>query len=381
MASAETSRKPRLSEFGPAFAWLLRREVSSARLASLFGTTPANVRVIAFRARHGQPHVEADTSALGISPPRLVGLGIRTTPDEVVLTPARVQKLEWLRNEIDETVRLHAVNYEFLEGVRALRRLLPQIGYAGDAQRIGLRALLHQHIAWFLVHSGRSLSAAQQARKALDLWRIAYHESENRVYGHGFIQASLIGSNALLLVRQQQGALEMLDVARDAAKSIRTGIGSEYYRQRGVALFQLAQDEPAAVEFERSTQAMEQLDEERSPVQLLMTGSRHTNLLGRIKADDAHQLFAIARHVFGELSLEASMALHWAAACGLSTDSPSMIRESVELLNVHSTSIPEFGHQGTIRRLLAVTPELGFDNRLTRIWVRRALYENAFRDR
>ena len=51
-----------LSQFGPAFAWLLGKGVSSARLASLFGTTPANVRVIAFRARHRARETSAEDS-------------------------------------------------------------------------------------------------------------------------------------------------------------------------------------------------------------------------------------------------------------------------------------------------------------------------------
>jgi len=44
------SLEPRLSQFGLAIGWLLAREVSAARLAVLFKTTPENIRVIAFRA-------------------------------------------------------------------------------------------------------------------------------------------------------------------------------------------------------------------------------------------------------------------------------------------------------------------------------------------
>ena len=51
------------------------------------------------------------------------------------------------------------------------------------------------------------------------------------------------------------------------------------------------------------------------------------------------------------------------------------------LLTTATTPAPQFGHQATIRTLLTVTPELGLDDRLRKAWVRRALYENAFRDR
>ena len=137
----------------------------------------------------------------------------------------------------------------------------------------------------------------------------------------------------------------------------------------------------AIQQFERSAEAMEKLNEAKNPAQLLMTGSRHINLLGRIECDRAHEIFAIARETFGETSLEASMTVNWAAACGLSTDSPSAIQEAAELLDTYPSPGPHFGHQSTIRTLLAATPELGLDARMRRIWVRRALYENTSRNR
>ena len=75
------------------------------------------------------------------------------------------------------------------------------------------------------------------------------------------------------------------------------------------------------------------------------------------------------------------MALHWAAACGLSTDSPAIIQSTQDSLLSGPDPVAQFGHQSTIRRLLRLTPELGLDDRLRRAWVRRALYENAFRNR
>jgi hypothetical protein len=373
----------RISQFGPAFAWLLGRGVSSARLAGLFGTTPANVRVIAFRARHRAPEASAKESRLGLQPPSELAetMGVRAGPDDLVRTPVGTRKLDWLRNEIENAVILYSTQYLFLDGIKALRRLAPWIGYAGDSRRIALSALLHQHIAWFLVHSGHSGSAAREAALAQTLGRIAFHESHDREYAQRFIQAALIDSHACLLARRPQEAWHTLEVARETAESIGAPLGSDHFRQRGVALFQLREDERAIQQFERSAEAMEKLNEAKNPAQLLMTGSRHINLLGRLLCDPAQQIFAIARQTFGEASLEASMALHWAAACGLSTDSTSAMHEAVELLGAHRSPAPQFGHQSTIRKLLTVTPELGLDARLRRIWVRRALYENTSRER
>jgi hypothetical protein len=375
-----------LSQFGPAFVWLLGKGVSSARLASLFGTTTANIRVIAFRARYPELQESTENSTLDAlnsrpSPELAEVMGVRAAPDDVVRTPVGARKLAWLKDEIQNTVNRYSARYLFLDGIKALRRLAPWIGYAGDCRRIALSALLHQETAWFLVHSGHSGSAAREAAVAQNLWRIAFHESHDREYAHRFIQAALISSHACLLARQPKESWRILEIAREAAESIGAPLGSDHFRQRGVALFQLREDERATQQFERSTEAMERLNEAKNPAQLLMTGSRHINLLGRLKCDQAQQLSAIARLTFGDDSLEASMTLNWAAACGLSTDSPSAIQEAVELLGAHPGLAPEFGHQSTIRKLLTVTPELGLDSRLRRIWVRRALYENTSRNR
>lgn len=375
--------EPRLSQFGPAFAWLLDKDVPSARVASLFQTTPGSVRVIAFRARHSADEANSEDSALGCQPPPELAeeLGVRAAPDEVVRTPVRARKLEQLRNEIDSAVIRYSSQYRFLDGLACLRRLAPWVGYAGDSRRIALAALLHQQIAWFLVHSGRCRSAAREATVARNLGHRAFCESGQREYGEHFIQAALIGSQACVLARRPQEAWKTLEVARDAAESIRAPLGSDHFRQRGVALFQLREDDQAVGQFERSTVAMEKLNEAKNSAQLLMTGSRHLNLLGSVKCDRAQEILHIASQTFGDSSLEASMCTHWSAACGLSTDSPSQIQQAVELLDAHPGPAPQFGHQATIRKLLRVTPELGFDARLRKAWVRRALYENAFCDR
>ena len=372
----------RLSQFGPSLAWLLSKDVSASRLAGLLQTTPENIRVIAFRERHEAAKVYGRDSGFQELPS--VDLaersGVRHPPDEVVRTPAKNRELDAIANNINQVVALHVSSYEYPEGVRTLRKLLPRIGFAADSRRIALSALLHQHIAWFLVHSGRCESATHQAQLARDLWRIAYHESSEREYAGRFVQSALIGSHALLLARRPEDAWRVLHIADDAANAMRAPIGSDHYRQRGVALFQLREDERAVGAFQKATEAMENLNEATVPAQLLMTGARHISLL-KSKWDDAQEVLDVARSSFGIGSLEASMALHWAAAGGLLTDSTAVAQSSLELLRSGAPPAPQFGHQVTIRKLLALTPDLGLDERLRRAWVRRTLYENAFRYR
>ena len=50
-----------------------------------------------------------------------------------------------------------------------------------------------------------------------------------------------------------------------------------------------------------------------------------------------------------------------------------------ELLAVNQQTAARFGHQATVSKLLSLTPELGLSRGLEAIWVRKALYQNAFR--
>src|SRR5580658_9903361 len=114
------SFEPRLSRFGPAVGWLLAKDVSAARLASLFETTPENIRVIAFRARHRELAATRDSAPLDRRPdPDLArNIGIRPALDDAEWTPARTRKLDWLKNRIDESVAVHTKQYNFLNGAR-----------------------------------------------------------------------------------------------------------------------------------------------------------------------------------------------------------------------------------------------------------------------
>jgi len=361
---------------------LMARDVSAARLASQFDTTAENIRVIAFRARRRESPASIAPQILSCVPDAALArhLGIRSALDDAAWTPERTRKLEFLREQIDAIVTRRAARYDFLKGARDLRHMLPFIGYAGDARRIALQALTHQHIAWFLIHSGRCLSGTTEAEVARDLWRVAWHESGAPDYAREFVKSALIGSQGLLLSRRPEEALRVLDIARDAAESIGDPLGSDHHRQRGVALLQLRQDAQASGQFRKSAEMMEKLREATNPAQILMTGTRHIGLLDSLNCDQAQETFSSVKVAFGMSSLETSMALHWAAASCLSSDSATLIREAADQLRDHPAPLPEFGHQLTIRRLLVITPELGFDDRLRRIWIRRALYENAFRD-
>ena len=73
------------------------------------------------------------------------------------------------------------------------------------------------------------------------------------------------------------------------------------------------------------------------------------------------------------------MTRHWAAACGFLTDDNKVRRRAWELLQANQDTAARFGHQATISKLLSMTPELGLPKGLQAVWVRKSLYQNAFR--
>jgi hypothetical protein len=110
-----------------------------------------------------------------------------------------------------------------------------------------------------------------------------------------------------------------------------------------------------------------------------MTGTRHTNMLGKPDWDGALEVVEIVQSTFSADSLEASMTRHWAAATAFLTDDNQIRQRATELLEDNQATAARFGHQATISKLLSMTPELGLSKGLQAIWVRKSLYQNAFR--
>jgi len=371
-----------MSQFGSAFAWLLSKDVSSERIASLFDTQAANIRVIAHRWRTGDqsPAISAPALSSTVTQQERQSVGIRLGHDEVVPSRAKETVLDLLHARVSAVVAQHRANYDFPAGVQELRRLIPLVGYPADVCLIHLAGLIHQHIAWFLVHSGACRSAMVEAAIAGKLWRAAYHESPQRLYADEFVCSALIESNAALLMRQPQTALAILEVATEAARQVSAPIGSDHYRQRGVACFQMREDEQARRHFEQAGQMMERLGEAQHPVSILMTSDRHISLLGTPNWERSQEILSLTEQPFGPGSLEYSMSLHWAAACAFCTGSREATLYAQEILCSRRPPATHLGHQTTIARLLALTPDLGLDERLQKAWVRRALYENTSRN-
>jgi hypothetical protein len=388
MPNSETYRTgdltPDLLELRFIIDWLMSVGVSSPRLAGLFKTSPENIRRLKyFAARQLEPSLITFVPGLEMVPSTAMhgGVGIRSHREILRRSEKPSSTFAWLEGQVEARFEFHREQYRFLDGAKSLLQLKQTLGHMSEARRIALAGILEQKISWFLVHSGFTRSAISHASLSLWLLQTAYYRLGRPDDVREFIKSALIASQGNLLAGRPAASLPILDIVQGAAKTIGAPLGSDYYRQRGVALFQLGSlyDDETKKSFEQSEQQMRRLGEAGSEAQALMTGTRHTNLLGKPDWDGALKVLEIVRSTFSADSLEASMTRHWAAACGFLTDDNKVRQRASELLQDNQATAARFGHQATISKLLSMTPELGLPKGLQAVWVRKSLYQNAFR--
>jgi len=389
MPNSETHRTgdltPDLLELRFIIDWLMGMGgVSSPRLATLFKTSPENIRRLKyFAARQLEPSLITFVPDLEMVPSTAMhgGVGIRSHREILRRSEKPSSTFAWLEEQIEARFESHRQQYRFLDGARSLLQLKQKLGHMSEARRIALAGVLEQKISWFLVHSGFTRSAISHASLSLWLLQTAYYRLDRRDDVREFIKSALIASQGNLLAGRPAASLSILDIIRDAAQTIGAPLGSDYYRQRGVALFQLGRrhDDESKKSFEQSQQQMRRLGEADSEAQALMTGTRHTNLLGKPDWDGALKVLEVVQTTFSADSLEVSMTRHWAAACGFLTDDNKVRQRARELCEDNLGTAARFGHQATISKLLSMTPELGLPKGLQAVWVRKSLYQNAFR--
>jgi hypothetical protein len=385
---------PRLSGFAPAIASLIPLGLPAKRLAELFGTNPGYIHVLAHRGRLKRSQrpataVETEFTHTGVRPfadddsvvEAKRALRIRAEEDGVELTRRKATKLAWLELRMDEIVSRGRNTYQFLQAATALQALKPYIGYPSESNRLRLDAKLHQHLAWFYSHNGFTSSSIAEATFSIHLYEIVYHNTGDKDALRELGGSCLIRSNSCLLQTNPEAALATLKLAQQATLAADVHLNSEYFQQSGVALFQARQDVMAKAMFETAMKTTPDDDVKNRTITLKMASDRFLNLIAAPfpLVDDELILLDEAQRIYGADSLEAAMCVHWAAACGLCTDSPKAHELALNLILENQPNATRFGHQTTIAKLLPLALEL--PSRKRPLWVRTALYQNAFRNR
>lgn len=372
-----------LSGLNTAVYWLREHGVTAKRLAELLNTNVGHIRVLKHRGK--RPLLFYFASSLSSIKDRPIEdirkrLHVRLEKDSVGHSGRQRKRIEDLGAQIESIWTRCGRSGEFMAGLLALQPYDGQYGRPASALWFRFMARLHQIRAWFRVHGGMSTSAYQEAKIAIDLSHLAYKEKEDPLDLRRLTESCLIASNACLLAANPKASLKLLDIASQASKEISDPLGSEHYRQRGTALFQLREDEEARKYLVKARVAMEKKQEVEKMAQLAMVDGQAA-LFGKPDLDTATDVLEQVRRDFAWSSMEHAMTLNRAAACALMTDSSDLHQLAQGYLRQILAFAQPYGHEATTAELLALTPELRLDRRFWNAWIRHALYENAYKTR
>lgn len=377
--------KTELSQFSRAVTWLREHKVPPKRVAEILDTNANHVGVLKLRGSQSQIRFPAPPDSLADllsrpSQPFRDLFGIRQYPAIEPPVKRQGRKLAELEAEIEESFTAAATAGKFVDGALRLESLRREFGNLGSTEAIRMLARFYHHQSWLLGHSGFSALAYQGARNVIDMRQIAYEARGPKDSGKDDLRAiaesSLVASNACLISGDWQTSLKLLHLAKQAYEGQGVEPGSEYNRQLGVAYLQSeGADELATKCFGKAVEAMQEQNEAQNNAQLLMTGQRQASLI-RKDWDKAQVVLAAVEQAYPPESLQRTMALHWAAACGLVLDDGRENRAAQDMLEKHREISAQFGHQLTINALLAITLDL--EAKLRPAWVRKALYSSVF---
>jgi hypothetical protein len=374
----DTLFDPELAKLGLAIRWLRDHGLSCATLASLFSTTAGRISVLVHRA---QPGAQRATPVPQFGTARLDDIFSREpTFEELEPVRERPEALDpdLIAENIAGIASTNAAQYRFLRGIRELRKLRPHLGRPRAVHRMRLHAQLHRQVAWFFTHSGWSRSSIAEANTAFELAADLYRRTHSQDDLTLLADAALIASNAYLICYDSVRARHCLHLARQATETCKERPGSEYYRQLATATLQENDDGAARKYFKIAGQVMG----ERGcadAAEVLMASTRQESLLTPVDWDAAQEMCAAVRQRFSLGSIELAIGVNWTAACGFSTDSPSVNLQAQALIEGNCEHASHFGHQATVATLLRYVPAL--PQSLRRDFVRFALYQNAYRDR
>jgi hypothetical protein len=366
---------PPASQLKPAIRFLRILDIPASRIAATLGETADNIRHIDSRFDDGWSEV--------LLPVRISDLPHRDRSAFASKSEREAfestTRLEDLQREIAEIRQEHGPS-DLAAGYKKLRNLVPRVSSACRPHALRVRAELEGNIAWFSTHLGLAQTSYFYAKEAMEHWSNLYSlSSVNKGNLIAYADAALIASNSLLISRRPQTAIRVLDLTYRAKFAAGEGLDSEWYRQLGTALLQWGgYDQLARKLYLRAGQELELKGGYSHPASIQMNRDRQQNLLNPKSGwERALALIADTTKTFGEFSLEHVMAINWAAAVGFGLDSRGAGQRAQELLNeLIGRNLP-FEHQGTVTKLLSMTPQLKLKGDILDRWIRFALYQNA----
>lgn len=384
--------EPPASGFNSAIAWLRDNDVSTGTIASLFGHNQGWIRQLAYRGRmqtrvYVHPVLVAPVERefdLGAGPPAsLRGLiGIRPHGDYVIMTRKEKRWLDTLEAAF-EVLRDGFYNEaRGGAGIERFRALLMQIGYPANYRRIRLMGRVYFQIAVFYIHIGEIASGLDYAYRSFHLFWFSFHEGNQQQDVKWMAHAAQVIAQGYVLALQPEDAAFYLTLQRNLLEFVKAAPPAENFRLRGIIRIQQQEDDAARREISNAYDLIKRDCQDLglpAPSGIPMLNVLQNSYFLAQDWESAVRQFEYLHSILPENHILIPMNLNWAIACAFRTGSSNAWQTAQRLLDRHRGAGIGYGHQATILRLLSITPYL--PSRLHPAWVRRALFENAFRHR
>jgi len=369
-----------VAAFGDSINLLRGLDVPTSRLASLFQTSNENIRQADSRLNG-----RTETVFLPVAANDLIAQyrneaewsRLRSKADTGP-APTKRARLDHLEASVVEDSRRFAELGTLLEGASALRLYLPYVARACAPEVLRVRAIVNKQIAWFCSHSGCTRRSIRHALEAMRASLTAFDESlGDRRHLVEYSESALIAANSLLLAHRPRAALRLIGEADAACLGSGMTLGSEHYRQRAVALFQIEKDEEAAKLFQLAKNVGSST---HSELDLALASDRPLAVIHPLSAfESAMNLAERIEAQFGFGSLEQVMIVNWCVAAAFRTADDRNLKTAMSMLSSITHSSMSFGHQATISYLLSISPALRLSPQDQYRWIRFLLYENSSR--
>lgn len=371
-------------DYSGAIRWQLEHGVLIATIAQLFGKSEASIPVIAWRdANKFIPRKVEDvlysTNSAGMAADELLK-SIKVEEDELK-SPLKLTKLE---QQIDTFGRHFWIKVRDYEGAKELGLLLRKVSRP-SFENLALRRAatrLYHLLAEIYLHAGCCRSSLEFGVKAYRAEEELYREtlSRNELFCIG--KTSLLISQALINRSEFDKALPWINRSRKAFEAGSHQIDPEHYKQLATVQFHGDAIKEAQKNYRRAGQLLAnyKYKPNATAAEVKDISKRHLYVTEHSSNwEKAFDLAGYALTSWPKNDIHKSLNVNWAAAAGLSSDSPEGNRRAIKLLRDKAELSRGYLHPQTVTELLLMTPRL--PRKLRPKWTRFSLHYNAFRNK
>jgi hypothetical protein len=371
-------------DYSGAIRWQADHGVPIATIAQLFDKSESSIPVIVWRdANRLIPrrveNVLRGVNSAGIAADELLR-DIEINEDELKI-PLKLTELE---QQIDafgrhfwEKVRDHA-------GAKELGLLLRKVSRP-SWENISLRRAgtkLYHLLAEVYLHAGCCRSSLESSIKAYRAEEGLYQEtlSKNELFSIG--KTSLLISQALINRSEFDTALPWINRSKKAFEAGSHPIDPEHYKQLATVQLHSGTTKEAHKNYQLAGRLLANYRYKPRVTQAEVKDISERHLYVTDRSSDWEKSFELMEYALKSWpkdDIHKSLNVNWAAAAGLSSDSPEGNRSAIKLLRDKAELSRGYLHPQTVTELLLMTPEL--PRKLRPEWARYCLHYNAFRNK